>query len=114
VLGGDEDSEENGGNGDGLAAKLRYADWITHTRQAAVPVVNDPTLIYQAAQKLFAKADNRRVAIRLIGVGLSKFSPDVFPINMFRQDEERREWLIKAVDKINYKYKKKVRIGCGV
>ena len=94
--------------------KLRYSDWITHTRQIRVPAVNDPGIIYQTARSLFVKADNRRVSIRLIGVGLSAFSQDITTIDMFRQDEERREWLIKTVDKINYRYKKKVRIGCGI
>ena len=52
--------------------------------------------------------------MRLVGAGVSKLVEDATPIDMFRQDEERREWLLKTVDKINLKYGTTVHIGCGV
>lgn len=95
--------------------KLRYSDWVTHTRQITVPPTNDPAFIYQTALKLLDKADERRVTIRLVGMGLSKFLEDCTTINMFRQKEERREWLLKTIDKINHRYDDTlVKVGCGV
>ncbi len=84
--------------------KLRYSDWVDHTRQTTIDPTNDPVVIYRTAVNLYRKADDRRVMIRLIGVGIAKFTQDRFTIDLLRQNEERREWLLKAVDIINHKY----------
>lgn len=95
--------------------KLRYADWIDLSRQTTIEPTNDPVVVYETGLALFKKADTRRVTIRLIGVGVSRFTDDSTPIHLFRQNEEKKEWLLKTVDKINHKYDGTlVRIGCGV
>ena len=92
--------------------KLRYSDWVDHTRQITIDPTNDPIAIFRTAMSLFHKADDRRVTIRLIGVGITKFTQDRFTIDLLRQNEERREWLLKAVDIINHKYgNSAVRVG---
>ncbi len=91
---------------------LRYSDWVEYSRQISVSPTDDPASIYQIGLGLLKKADTRRVTIRLIGIGVSKFTEDAFTIDCFRQNEERREWLLKAVDKVNHKYKSTVvKIG---
>ena len=98
-----------------IRLKLRYSDWVEYTRQTTVFPSHDPVFIYQTVLRLFEKADSRRVTIRLIGIGLSKFCEDASTIDLLRQNEERRDWLLKVVDKINFKYDEKlVRIGSGV
>lgn len=95
--------------------KLRYADWVDVTRQITLDPTSDPVVVYETAQALFQKADTRRVNIRLIGVGVSRFTDDSSPIQLFRQNEEKKEWLLKTVDKINHKYDGTfVKIGCGI
>ncbi len=95
--------------------KLRYSDWVDHTRQTTVHPTNDPAFIYSTALSLLDATDTRRVTIRLIGIGVSRLTEDNFTINLFRQDEERKEWLLKAVDRINHRYEDTlVRVGCGV
>jgi DNA polymerase-4 len=95
--------------------KLRYADWVDVTRQTTRDPTNDPAIVYETALALLKKADTRRVNIRLIGVGVSKFTDDSSPIQLFRQNEEKKEWLLKTVDKINHKYDGTlVKIGCGI
>ncbi|MBL7995523.1 DNA polymerase IV [bacterium] len=95
-----------------IRIKLRYSDWVDHTRQITVEPTNDPIVIYKTALSLFHKADDRRVTIRLIGVGITKFTQDRFTIDLLRQNEERREWLLKAVDIINHRYgNSAVRVG---
>ncbi len=87
-----------------LHVKVRYSDWVQYARQMTVSPTHDPEIIHKTAWHLLRKADTRRVTIRLIGIGVSKFTEDVFTIDCFRQQEIRREWLLKAVDKINHKY----------
>ena len=96
-----------------LHVKIRYSDWVDHTRQVKISPSNDPGILYQNILRLLKKADTRRVTMRLIGVGLSKLTHDVFTMDMLKQDEEKREHLLKAVDKINYKYGESVvKVGC--
>ena len=52
--------------------KLRTADFHTVTRQVQLPAPADTSeAIWPAARRLFAKADQTRQAIRLIGVSVS-------------------------------------------
>ncbi len=95
--------------------KLRYSDWKTMTRQMTVEPTHDPARIYQAALSLLKRADSRRLLIRLVGVGVSHLTEDGDSIDLFHQDDEKREWLLQTVDKINSKYDASlVRLGCGI
>jgi DNA polymerase-4 len=96
-----------------LRVKLRYSDWVETSRQITIPPSHDPPYLTKIVLALYKKADTRRVTVRLIGVGVTQFVHDGFSLDLLRQDEEKREWLLKAVDKINYKYgDHKVKVGC--
>lgn len=92
--------------------KLRYADWVDHTRQMAVRPTYDPVVIYKKAVQLLNKADTRGLPIRLIGMGLSRLGEDEPALDLFDEDHSKREQLLKAVDGINSKFDKTiVQIG---
>ena len=53
--------------------KLRTADFTTVTRQQQLPAPADTTdALWPAVRQLFAKADQTRQAIRLVGVSVSR------------------------------------------
>jgi DNA polymerase-4 len=95
-----------------IRVKLRYSDWVEYSRQMTVEPSHDPAFLTQRALELFKKADARRVTLRLIGVAVTRLVPDSFTIDLLRQDEEKREWLLKTVDRLNYKFgTNKVKVG---
>ena len=88
--------------------KLRYSDWVDHTRQVSTQPTHDPAVIYKKSIQLLEKADTRGLPIRLIGIGLSKFDEDETSLDLFDVDNSRRDRLLKAVDGINSKFDKTV------
>jgi DNA polymerase-4 len=96
--------------------KLRYADWTTITRQIAVEPTFDPVQIYHVALALLKRADTRRLPVRLIGVGASHLTNESMTMDLFHQDTEKREELLKTVDRINSKFgdSSLIRVGCGI
>lgn len=92
--------------------KLRYSDWVDHTRQMTVSPTYDPAVIYKKVIQLLEKADTRGLPIRLIGMGLSRFDAGEEVLDLFEEENSKREQLLKAVDKINSKYDRAiVQIG---
>ncbi len=90
--------------------KLRYADWETHTRQAAVSATYDPAVLFKKAKALLEKADTAHDPIRLIGLGVSKFGEKDLTLDLL--ETEKRDGLLKVVDAINSKYDRTlVKIG---
>ena len=65
--------------------KLRYSDFKTLTRSKTIKPTDDDKTVFDVAWKMMMKAYTRRVAVRLIGVGLSRF-------NKFSEQEELFEW----------------------
>lgn len=60
-----------------VTVKLRTADFVTVTRQEALPFGADTVeAIWPIARRLLAKADTSSLPIRLVGVALSHFAED--------------------------------------
>ncbi|MDP4191010.1 MAG: DNA polymerase IV [Bacteroidota bacterium] len=55
-----------------IGIKLRYTDFITLTRAKTIRPTSDDKEVYETVLQLFRKNHTRRVAVRLIGVHLSK------------------------------------------
>lgn len=88
-----------------IQVKLRYSDFKTYTRGKTIsPATADDNIIFNIAWELFEKANTRRVAIRLIGVGATKLTPFAEQGNLFDDTDEKRKRLLKAVDLIRAKY----------
>ncbi len=87
-----------------ITLKLRYTDFITITRSKTLPLTDDDEVIYECAKSMFDKAFTRRVAVRLIGIGLSKFAQSGEQVNLFDAVVDKRKNLLKAVNSIRGKY----------
>jgi DNA polymerase-4 len=98
-----------------VSIKLRYSDFTTITRAKTVNPTDDDKTIYQTAVDLFRKAYTRRVAIRLIGIHLSKLSHFMEQELLFEDDEAERKKMLRAVMKIRDKFGyESIQIGKSV
>ncbi len=87
-----------------ISIKLRYSDFVTITRAKTIRATNDDKIIFETAIKLFRKAYNRRVAIRLIGISLTKFSEFNEQETLFDKENIDRKKMLKAVTSIRNKF----------
>jgi DNA polymerase-4 len=89
-----------------VSIRVRYADFTTITRQCTLPQsTNLDETIFLIGNDLLqkAKADNR-MAIRLIGIGVSNLSEPGMQLSLMNGTEQRLEKLNRAVDRIRDKY----------
>ena len=89
-----------------LSIKVRYSDFTTITRQRTLPqLTNLDQMIFQNGNDLLQKAvaDNR-LAIRLIGIGVSNLSEPGLQLSLAVSTDQRLEKLNRAIDRIRDKY----------
>ncbi len=84
--------------------KLRYSDFQTLTRSRTIKPTDDDKIIFETAKELMIKAHTRRVGVRLIGVGLSRFSNFYEQEVLFEDEEIKRKKLFRAIDFLRKKY----------
>lgn len=96
-----------------IGIKLRYNDFKTLTRVRTVnQPLNDDKKIFELAWDLFEKAYTRRVAVRLVGIHLTKFTEASEQGILFETEEEKRQKMLSAVDSIRNKYGfKTIKLG---
>jgi DNA polymerase IV len=87
-----------------VSIKLRYSDFQTLTRMKAIKSTDDDKIIFNTAWSLLTKAYTRRVAIRLIGVRLTNFSPYSKQEYLFENTEIKRKKMLRAVTRLRDKY----------
>jgi DNA polymerase-4 len=89
-----------------VSIKVRYADFTTITRQCTLPQpTNIDQTIFQTGNDLLQKAvADKRLAIRLIGIGVSNLSEPGMQLSLMNSTEQRLEKLNHAVDRIRDKY----------
>lgn len=87
-----------------VSIKLRYSDFTTITRARTVEATNDDGVVFKVARELFRKNYKRGEKIRLIGVGLTKFTDLNQQTNLFDKDGIKRQDMLNAVNKIREKY----------
>ena len=84
--------------------KLRYSDFQTLTRSRTIKPTDDDKIVFNTAWQLLSKAHIRRVAVRLVGVGLSNFSEYSEQEFLFEDTEIKRKKMFRAVTRIRDKY----------
>jgi DNA polymerase-4 len=84
--------------------KLRYTDFQTLTRAKTIKPTDDDKIIFETAWELMKKARTRRVGIRLIGIGITNFSPLNEQEFLFEDYEVKRKKMLRAVTKIRDKF----------
>jgi nucleotidyltransferase/DNA polymerase involved in DNA repair len=90
--------------GQTLHLKLRTADFTTVTRQEQLPAPADTTeALWPSARRLFAKADQTRQAIRLVGVSVSLFDGQR-QLGLFSSRDDRHRRVARAVDRLKDRF----------
>jgi DNA polymerase-4 len=84
--------------------KLRYSDFSTLTRAKSVPPTDDDKIVFETVWALFTKNYTRRVSVRLIGVGLTKFVKLPDQKALFDDTDEKRKKILEAVNTIRNKH----------
>ncbi len=87
-----------------ISIKLRYSDFQTLTRSRTIKPTDDDKVIFENAKDLMIKAHTRRVGVRLIGVGVSRFSNFCEQEELFEYEEVTRKKLFRAIDFLRNKY----------
>jgi DNA polymerase IV len=94
--------------------KLRYSDFQTLTRSKTIKPTDDDKIIFETAWNLMKKARTRRVGVRLIGVGVTNFSPLNEQEYLFEDYEVKRKKMLRAVTRIRDKFGyESLLIGCA-
>ena len=89
-----------------VSIKVRFADFTTITRQCTLPqpTALDQT-IFQTGKELLDKAQaGNKLAIRLIGIGVSSLREPGTQLSLINSSEHRLEKLNHSVDRIRDKY----------
>ncbi|MCH7516778.1 MAG: hypothetical protein IIB08_06610 [Bacteroidetes bacterium] len=84
--------------------KLRYSDFKTLTRSKTIKPTDDDRIVFNAAWDMMMKAHTRRVAVRLIGVGLSKFKEYSEQEELFEFEEVKRKKMLRAITRLRDQY----------
>ena len=95
-----------------VTIKLRYSDFNTLTRAKTIKPTDDDRNVFDVAYDMLTKAHTRRVAVRLIGISLSKFSKFAEQEELFEWEEIKRRRMLRAVNIIRAQYGfDKIQIG---
>lgn len=84
--------------------KLRYTDFQTLNRAKTIKPTDDDKMIFETAWDLMKKARTRRVGVRLIGVGVTNFSPLNEQEFLFEDYEVKRKKMLRAVTRVRDKF----------
>jgi DNA polymerase-4 len=87
-----------------ISIKLRYSDFQTLTRSRTIKPTDDDKIVFDTAWQLLDKVHTRRVAVRLVGVGLTNFSEYSEQEFLFENAEVKRKKMFRAVTRIRDKY----------
>jgi DNA polymerase-4 len=92
--------------------KLRYSDFKTLTRSRKIRPTDDDKIIFDTACNMLMKAYTRRVAVRLIGIGISKFSSFSEQEELFEWEDIKRRKMLRAITRLRDRYGYEViRVG---
>jgi DNA polymerase-4 len=84
--------------------KLRYSDFKTLTRSKTIKPTDDDKIVFDAAWNMMMKAYTRRVAVRLIGIGLSRFNKFSEQEELFEWKEIKRKKMLRAITRLRDQY----------
>ena len=99
-----------------VSLKLRYADFVTETRDATLRQATDHDLeLLAPMRELFHRMAARRTLVRLLGVRLSGLSQGFWQGDLFDPEAARSRQLVSVLDQVRQRYGvKAVRAGESV
>lgn len=86
-----------------VSVKIRYSNFDTHTRQAALPFTASERVISEKVLHIFRILHNRRMRVRLLGIRFNNLITGNYQIDLF-EDTQKDINLSKAMDQIRMKY----------
>ncbi|MEQ9169198.1 MAG: DNA polymerase IV [Fulvivirga sp.] len=86
-----------------VTVKVRYSDFNTYTLQNRIPYTSADHILIPKVLELFDRLYNKRLLVRLIGVGFSHLVNGGYQINLFEDATEMIN-LYHAMDKIRDKH----------
>jgi len=86
-----------------VTVKIRYSNFDTETRQAAVLYTSADHTLTKTVLDIFEKLYQRRMSLRLVGVRFSKLVRGTYQINMFEDTVELMS-LYQAMDRIKNRF----------
>ncbi len=85
--------------------KLRYADFVTETRDATLKQATDHDLeLLAPLRELLHRMATRRTLVRLLGVRLGGLSRGFWQGDLFDPDSARSRSLVTVLDQVREKY----------
>lgn len=88
-----------------IAVKLRYPDFVTHTKQMSLPPTSFDDEIFQTAKLLFHQLYDTRQPLRLLGIRCSELISGEVQTNMF-ENKVQKQQLYNAIDDVKIRYGK--------
>src|ERR1700744_3719529 len=95
-----------------VTVKIRYPDFETTSRQAAIPYTFYDDELIAKAKELFHKLYRKGQPIRLLGVRLSELTSEAIQTNLF-EDTRKKTELYKAIDEVKNKWGKYGGVRAG-
>lgn len=86
-----------------VTVKIRYSNFDTETRQAAVSYTSADHTLTKTVLDIFEKLYQRRMSLRLVGVRFTKLVRGTYQINMFEDTVELMS-LYQAMDRIKNRF----------
>jgi DNA polymerase-4 len=86
-----------------IAVKIRYPDFETTSRQAAIDYTFYDDELIPKAKDLFHKLYRKGQPVRLLGVRLSELTDEAVQTNLFSNVEKKTE-LYKAIDDVKNRF----------
>jgi DNA polymerase-4 len=83
---------------------MRYSDFKTLTRSKTIKPTDDDKIVFDTAWNMIIKAYTRRVAVRLIGVSLSRFNKFSEQEELFEWKEIKRRKMLRAITRLRDQY----------
>jgi DNA polymerase-4 len=96
---------KDGLNGSTVRIKLRWPDFSSHTRQLTLQQSTDQDgIIFNVARQLFHSLWQPGRAVRLLGVGVSGLSNQVYQMSLWDGSNEKERRLLAALDALRQRY----------
>jgi DNA polymerase-4 len=99
-----QELRDNGWQASTVNIKLRYSDFKTLTRSKKIKPTDDDGIVFDVGWDMLMKALTRRVAVRLIGIRLSKFNEYSEQEELFEFEEIKRRRMLRAINIIRSQY----------
>jgi DNA polymerase-4 len=99
-----QELRDNGWQASTVNIKLRYSDFKTLTRSKKIKPTDDDGIVFDEGWDMLMKALTRRVAVRLIGIRLSKFNEYSEQEELFEFEEIKRRRMLRAINIIRSQY----------